>query len=187
MGPPAPDAVRRLVDARDITAKAGTVPQRAAAGDASATRRAKRGLSLRRALCDSQGLSPLRLRKAARVAPWTCPLRDCPRLSPWHWLASQASPTTRSTSPATAKKNDPRRVPERPSLSIHHSDLAFAAPAKQRVVRTSPDSFFTALGWDTDNRQGLSEFPIMASLVHSSWSLDLGIEDRTQEPRTRNR
>jgi len=35
-----------------------------------------------------------------------------------------------------------------PSLSIRHSDF---------VVRTSPGPFFTALGWDMDNKQGLSE------------------------------
>jgi hypothetical protein len=31
-------------------------------------------------------------------------------------------------------------------LSIRHSDLASAAPVGQRVVRTSPGPFFTALG-----------------------------------------
>jgi len=36
------------------------------------------------------------------------------------------------------------------SLSIRHSDLASAAPVGQRVVRTSPGPFFTALGWDVD-------------------------------------
>jgi hypothetical protein len=35
-----------------------------------------------------------------------------------------------------------------PCPTIRHSDF---------VVRTSPSPFFTALGWDMDNKQGLSE------------------------------
>jgi hypothetical protein len=40
--------------------------------------------------------------------------------------------------------------PNGPSPSILHSDLASAAPVGQRVVRTPPGPFFTALGWDGD-------------------------------------
>jgi hypothetical protein len=44
-----------------------------------------------------------------------------------------------------------------PSLSIRDSDLASAAPVGQRGIRTFPGPFFTALGWDMDNKAGLSE------------------------------
>jgi hypothetical protein len=40
--------------------------------------------------------------------------------------------------------------PKGSSPSVRHSDLASAAPVGQRVVRTSPSPFFTALGWDMD-------------------------------------
>jgi len=90
--------------------------------------------------------------------------------------------------------------PNGPSLSIRHSDLASAAPVGQRVVRTSPGPFFTVLGWDMDNKQGLSEFSVIASSVHGSWPIVSGTEDRKpvsnswflvsgswfQEPRTKN-
>jgi len=45
--------------------------------------------------------------------------------------------------------------------------------------------FFTALGWDMDNRQGLSGFSVIANSVHSSWSIVPGTEAR--KPRTKNR
>ena len=45
--------------------------------------------------------------------------------------------------------------------------------------------FFTALGWDMDNKQGLSEFSVIGNSVHSSWSVVLGTEDR--KPATKNR
>ena len=63
-----------------------------------------------------------------------------------------------------------------PSLSIRHSDF---------VVRTSPGPFFSALGWDLDNKAGLSEFSVIANPVHSSWSTVPGTEDR--KPGTKNR
>jgi hypothetical protein len=44
---------------------------------------------------------------------------------------------------------------------------------------------FTALGWDMDNRQGLSGFSVLANLVHSSRSIVPGAEDR--KPGTKNR
>jgi hypothetical protein len=47
------------------------------------------------------------------------------------------------------------------------------------------DPFFTALGWDMDNKQGLSEFTVIANTVHSSWSIVPGTEDR--KPGTKNR
>jgi len=59
---------------------------------------------------------------------------------------------------------------------IRHSDF---------VVRTSPGPFFTALGWDMDNRKGLSEFSVIANSVYSSWSIAPGTEDR--KPGTKNR
>ena len=44
-----------------------------------------------------------------------------------------------------------------PCLTIRHSDLASVAPVGQRGIRTFPGPFFAALGWDMDNKQGLSE------------------------------
>jgi hypothetical protein len=38
--------------------------------------------------------------------------------------------------------------------------------------------FFTALGWDMDNKQGLSEFSVIANSVHSSWFIVPGTEER---------
>jgi len=45
--------------------------------------------------------------------------------------------------------------------------------------------FFTALGWDMDNRKGLSEFSVIANSVHCSWSAVPRTEDR--KPGTKNR
>jgi hypothetical protein len=45
--------------------------------------------------------------------------------------------------------------------------------------------FFTALGCDMDNKQGLSEFSVIANSVHSSWFIVPGTEDR--KPETKNR
>jgi hypothetical protein len=45
--------------------------------------------------------------------------------------------------------------------------------------------FFTALGWDMDNKQGLSGFSVIANSVHGSWSIVPGTEDR--KPGTKNR
>ena len=45
--------------------------------------------------------------------------------------------------------------------------------------------FFTAVGWDMDNKQGLSEFSAITNSVHSSWSIVPGTEDR--KPGTKNR
>jgi len=78
-----------------------------------------------------------------------------------------------------------------PCLTIRHSEFG---------IRTSPGPFFTVLGWDMDNKQGLSEFSVIASSVHGSWPIVSGTEDRKpvsnswflvsgswfQEPRTKN-
>jgi len=45
--------------------------------------------------------------------------------------------------------------------------------------------FFTALGGDMDNKQGPSEFSVIADSVHRSWSIVPGTEDR--KPGTKNR
>ena len=47
------------------------------------------------------------------------------------------------------------------------------------------DPLFEALGWDVENRQGLSEFSAITNSVHSSWSIVPGTEDR--KPGTKNR
>jgi hypothetical protein len=88
-------------------------------------------------------------------------------------------------------------------LTVRRSDLASAAPVGQRgawtwldcpclTVRrsdfgvcTSLSPFFTALGWDMDNKQGLSEFSDIANSVHSSWFTVPGTEDR--KPGTKDR
>ena len=43
-----------------------------------------------------------------------------------------------------------------PSLTTRHSDI---------VIRTFSSLFFAALGWDMDNKQGLSEFSVMPADV----------------------
>ena len=45
--------------------------------------------------------------------------------------------------------------------------------------------FFTALGRDMDDKQGLSEFSVIADSVHSPWLAVPGTEDR--KPGTKNR
>jgi len=44
--------------------------------------------------------------------------------------------------------------------------------------------FFTTLGWDMDNKQGLSEFSVIANSVHSSWFTVPRTENR--KPGTEN-
>jgi hypothetical protein len=96
MGTPAPDAVKRLVDARDMTA----LSDRGRCGQIS----------------DISDRVP--------------------------------SPADRKVFLSPDYKEKQLRVDflNGHCLSIRHSDLASAAPVGQRVVRTSPGPYFTALG-----------------------------------------
>ncbi len=60
-----------------------------------------------------------------------------------------------------------------PSLSIRHSDLASAAPVGQRIVRTSPGPFFTALVRDVSDRAGWVEVCDLDALSGRAGVMDL--------------
>ena len=79
-----------------------------------------RGLSLRRALCDSHGLSPLPLRKASRVARRTCPLPGTVPAFPSFW---QPPRTPRSSAGSNSPGNCGR------TLDSNHQGYVLSVPA----------------------------------------------------------
>ena len=71
-------------------------------------------------------------------------------------------------------------------LSGDYKEEQLRAEFGQRTCRLRfLNPFYTELGWDMDNKQGLSEFSVIANSVHSSRSIVPGTEDR--KPGTKNR